>query len=135
MKTGKCSGGKHSKNRINGLAAVNVVGNKLSAFAIGKAKNPRCFENIKKLLCRYRSQRKSWMDSVLFEEWVRDVNERFQAEGRKVTLIIDNCLAHPAIENLSHKKLFFFATEYYISDSADRSRHNVNVSRPITGND
>ena len=53
MKTGKCSGGKHSKNRINGLAAVNAVGNKLSVFVIGKAKNPKCFENIKKLPCRY----------------------------------------------------------------------------------
>ena len=47
------------------------------------------------------------MDSVLFEEWVRDVNKRFQAEGRKVTLIIENCPAHPTIENLSHKKLVF----------------------------
>ena len=47
------------------------------------------------------------MDSVLFEEWVRDVNKKFQAEGRKVALIIDNCPAHPIIENLSHVKLVF----------------------------
>ena len=107
LKTEKCSGGKHSKIRITGLAAANAVGNKLPMFVIGKAKNPRCFKNIKKLPCRYRSQRKSWMDSVLFEEWVRDVNKKFQAEGRKVALIIDNCPAHPIIENLSHVKLVF----------------------------
>ena len=66
------------------------------------------------------------MDSVLFEEWVRDINEDFQVEGRKVALIIDNCPAHPIIENLSHAKLvFFFTTEYYISESADGSRHNM----------
>ena len=47
------------------------------------------------------------MDSVLFEEWVRDINEDFQVEGRKVALIIDNCPAHPIIENLSHLKLVF----------------------------
>ena len=63
----------------------------LPMFVTDKVKNPTCFINIKKLSFRYRSQRKSWMDSVLFEEWVRDVNKKFQAEGRKVALIIDNC--------------------------------------------
>ena len=48
------------------------------------------------------------MDSVLFEEWVREVNKKFQAEGRKVAPIIDNCQAYPIIENLSHVKLVFF---------------------------
>ena len=47
LKRGKCSGGKQSKIRITGLAAANAVGNKLP-------KNPRCFKNIKKFLCRYR---------------------------------------------------------------------------------
>ena len=56
LKTEKCSGGKHSKIRITGLAAANAVGNKLPMFVIGKTKNPRCFKNIKKLPCRYRSQ-------------------------------------------------------------------------------
>ena len=87
------------------MAAANAVGNKLPMFVIGKARNPRCFENIEKLSCRYRSQRKSWMDSVLFEEWVGDVNKKIQAKGRKVVLIIDNYLAHLIIENLSHLKL------------------------------
>ena len=107
LKTEECSGGKHSKIRITPLAAANAVGNKLPMFVIGKAKNPRCFKNIKKLPCRYRSQRKSWMDSVLFEEWVRDVNKKFHAEGRKVALIIGNCPAHPIIENLPHVILGF----------------------------
>ena len=48
------------------------------------------------------------MDSVLFEEWVRDVNKKFHAKGRKLALIIDNCPAHPIIENLPHIKLVFF---------------------------
>ena len=55
LKTEKCSGGKHSKIRITGLASANAVGNKLQMFVIDKAKNPRCFKNIKKLPCRYRS--------------------------------------------------------------------------------
>ena len=50
--------------------------------------------------------KESWMD-VLIKEWERDVNKTFQAKGRKVALIIDNCPAHPIIENLSHLKLVF----------------------------
>ena len=38
LKTGKCSGGKHSKTRMTGLAAANPVGNKLPVFVIGKQK-------------------------------------------------------------------------------------------------
>ena len=53
------------------------------------------------------NHKESWMDSVFLEEWVRDVNKTFQAEWRKVALIIDNCPAHPIIENLSHLKLVF----------------------------
>ena len=47
LKTEKGSGGKHIKIRITGLAAANVVGNKLPMFVIGKAKNAKCFKNIK----------------------------------------------------------------------------------------
>ena len=43
LKTGKCSGGKHSKIRVTVLAAANAVGYKLPMFVIGKAENPRCF--------------------------------------------------------------------------------------------
>ena len=50
-----------------GLAAANMNGDKLPMFVIGKSKNPRCLKNIKKLPCRYRGQKKSWMDSTLFE--------------------------------------------------------------------
>ena len=107
LKTGKCSGGKHNKIRITGLAAANAVGSKLPMFIIGKAKKPRCFKNIKTLPCRYRTQKKSWMDGVLFEEWVRDLNKRFESEKRKMALIIDNCPTHPITDNLSHIKLVF----------------------------
>ena len=47
------------------------------------------------------------MDGVLFEEWVRDLNKKFESEKIKVALIIDNCPAHPIIDNLSHIKLVF----------------------------
>ena len=45
------------------------------------------------------------MDSILFEEWVRDINKKFQAKEIKVVLIIDVCPAHPIIDQLSRAKL------------------------------
>ena len=97
LKSEKCSGGKNSKIRITGLAAANAVGDKLPMFLIRKSKTPRCFKNVSSLPCRYRSQKKSWMDSALFEEWVRELDVKFHKQSRKIALIIDNCPAHPTI--------------------------------------
>ena len=56
-------------------------------LAIGKSPNPRCFECVKSLPCRYRAQRKSRMSSELFEEWVRELNRKFGSIKRKISLI------------------------------------------------
>ena len=47
------------------------------------------------------------MDSVLFEEWVRELDGKFLRENKKVALIIDNCPAHPTIGNFSNVRLIF----------------------------
>ena len=107
LKSEKCSGSKNSKIRITALGAANSVGDKLPMFVIGKSKAPRCFKNVTSLPCRYRSQKKSWMDSTLFEEWVRELNVKFQNENRKIAFIINNCPAHPTIADLSNVKLIF----------------------------
>ena len=107
LKNENCVGGKHSKLRLAGLTAANAVGEKLHLFVIGKSKRPQCFKHIKHLPCRYRSQKKSWMDSILFEEWVREVDRRFTKEGRRIVLLVDNCPAHPSIDNLVSTELIF----------------------------
>ena len=107
FKNEKCTGGKHSKIRLTGMAAANMAGEKLPMFVIGKAATPRCFKNIKQLPCRYRSQKNSWMNAELFEEWVRYLDRKFEADGRKIALILDNCPAHPDIGGLASIQLFF----------------------------
>ena len=47
------------------------------------------------------------MDSILFEEWVREVDRRFTKEGRKIVLLVDNCPANPSIDNLVSTELMF----------------------------
>ena len=57
--------------------------------------------------CRYRAPRKSWMSSELFEEWTQEFNWKFGSVKRKIAFIIDNCTAHPHVENLEWIELIF----------------------------
>ena len=100
MRGKKCSGGKHSKLRLTGLTAGNALGKKLHLFIKGKSQKPECFKHIKTFPSRYKGQKKSWMNGELFEEWAKEVDERFQREGRNIAMIMDNCSAHPNVEGL-----------------------------------
>ena len=86
LKGEKCSGGKNCKIRLTKLAAANMCAEKLPMFVIGKSNKPRCFKGIRSTPCRYSAQKKSWMTSELFEEWVRKNDRKFALEGRKVEL-------------------------------------------------
>ena len=57
--------------------------------------------------CRYRAQKKSWTDGVLFAEWIRELDSKFETEGRKVVLIVDDCPAHPRVKDLEAINLVF----------------------------
>ena len=83
------------------------MGDKLPKFVIEKAKNPRCFKNVKFLPCCYRNQWKSWMDGKLFEQWLRELHWKFAFKGRNVPFEIDNFPAHPHIDNLKAINLYF----------------------------
>ena len=108
LKSEKCVGGKHSKNRLTRMAAANALGEKLPMFVIGKSAKPRCFSGVRNIPCRYRAhKKKSWMDGVLFEEWIRELDSKFEREGRNVALIVDNCPAHPRVKDLKAINLVF----------------------------
>ena len=107
LKGEKCSGEKKSEVRLSGMAAASATGEKLPIFVIWKSKNLHCFKNVKHLPCKYKSQKKSWMNSEIFEEWVRKLDRTFRADDRKIALIIDNCPAHPSISNLTNVQIVF----------------------------
>lgn len=97
----------NSKIRLTGIAAANAAGDKLPMFVIGKLAKPQCFSGVRNIPCRYRAQKKSWMDSVLFEEWIRELDCKFEREGRKIALIVDNCPGHPQVKGLKAINLVF----------------------------
>ena len=47
------------------------------------------------------------MDSQLFEDWVREQDWKFEREGRKVALVVNNCPAHPDVADLKAIHLVF----------------------------
>ena len=114
--------GEKSKVRLTGMAAASAVGEKLPMFVIWKSKNPRCFKNVKHLPCEYKSQKKSWMNSKIFVEWVRKLDRKFRADDRNIALIIDNCPAHPSISNLANVQLVFLLPKYDVHSSTGGPR-------------
>ena len=93
--------------RLTGLAALNALGEKLPMYVIGKSANPRCFKHIKSLPCKHANQAKRWMDSNIFTSWLKELDRKMIAEGRKITVIVDNCPAHPHAEGLQTVELIF----------------------------
>ena len=89
------------------MTTPNAMGDKSPMLVIGKAKNPRCFKNVKFLTRRYRNQWKSWIDGKLFEDLLRELDRKFAFEGRNVAFVINNCPIHPHIDNLKAIKLYF----------------------------
>ena len=102
-----CSDGKHSKMRLTRMAASNALGEKILMFLIGKSASPRCFKHARNLPCRYRSQKKIWMNGTLFEEWLHELDRKFEMQGRKVVMTADNCPAHPEVSGLKAINLQF----------------------------
>ena len=89
------------------MAAASATREKLPMFVIWKSKNLRYFKNVKHLPCEYKSQKKSWMNSEISEEWVHKLDGKFCADDRKIAFIIENCPAHPSISNLINIQIVF----------------------------
>ena len=81
----------------------------LLMLLIGKSKKPRSFLGITR----------SRMSGDLFEEWMYELDKKFHQERWTVVMIIDNCPAHPHIENLKVMSLVFL------------TKKNASITQPI----
>jgi len=114
----KCHGGTQSKQRLTVHFTTNMSGTeKLPPLIIGKTRRPRNFPKLQKgkchfslsqLGCYYRHNRKAWMDSSLFEEYLKLLQAKFSKENRHILLLLDNFIAHKLNHlNLNNVKLLF----------------------------
>ena len=58
-------------------------------------------------LVTYRSHKNAWIDNVLFEEWVRKIDQKMKALNQKILLFINNCMAHVSVSRLTNTTLNF----------------------------
>ncbi|XP_004708821.1 tigger transposable element-derived protein 4 [Echinops telfairi] len=106
-----CSVGKLCKDRVTLVVGANVDGSeKLPLLIIGKRRNPQCFTGIKSLPVHYEANRMAWMTADVFEQWMRKLDEKFQAEHRRVVVFVDSSPAHPEVTNLKSIELAFLPT-------------------------
>ncbi|XP_055452476.1 tigger transposable element-derived protein 4 [Psammomys obesus] len=104
-----CSVGKLSKDRITLAVGANMDGSeKLPLLVIGKSRAPRCFKGMKSLPVYYEANRAAWMTAAIFEQWMLKLDEKFQAQKRRVVIFVDSSPAHPEVKNLKSIELAFF---------------------------
>ncbi|SPO31912.1 uncharacterized protein UTRI_10314 [Ustilago trichophora] len=99
-------GFKTPKDRITIVICSNSTGNhKLPLWIIGKFANPRAFKSIKntnRLPAIYKSNKKAWMNSILFKEWIYWLDNQVK---RPILLLMDNFKAHNIDYNLKNIKI------------------------------
>ncbi|XP_035208013.1 jerky protein homolog [Stegodyphus dumicola] len=104
-------GFKKNKDRLTVLLCANASGNhRVTPFVIGKSAKPRAFKNVTHLPVQYDAQSNAWITAALFKDWffhhlVPEVKESFKSlglpEDTKAILLLDNCKAHPPVDERS----------------------------------
>jgi hypothetical protein len=107
------SGFKHNKDRLTVLPCANAAGtHKLQLVVIGKSMRPRALKGVTNLPVDYRAQKNSWMDRDIFADWfhhhfVPSVKNHLSSlpnlVNPKAVLLLDNCRAHPCVDDLVSK--------------------------------
>lgn len=97
-----------SKERLSLLLCANMDGtDKYPRLTIGKSAKPRCFKGIVTLPTEYKFNKKAWMTSGIFCEWIKKFDRKMA--GRKIALLLDNCPAHPqVITGLKNTTVYYF---------------------------
>ncbi|GFO41360.1 tigger transposable element-derived protein [Plakobranchus ocellatus] len=108
LKGERCTRGKKAKERMTVLIAVNMSGmEKLPLLVTGKLLRPRCMKNVKNLPVEYTAYKKVWMTGAIFENWLQKLDRKFLLQGRFIATVVDNCPAHPNIDDLRSIKFVF----------------------------
>ena len=63
--------------------------------------------NHSKIPCRYRARKIAGWIVSLFEDWIRELDSKFEREGRKIVLIVDDFPAHSHVKDLKAIDLVF----------------------------
>lgn len=104
VKGSDCAGSKKSKDRVTVSLCVNALGEFEQPLVIGHALKPRCFKNItpQNLPVVWTANKKAWMTTTIFTDWVKKFDSKMAAQGRHILLLLENAPAHPQELELSN---------------------------------
>lgn len=124
-------GRKKEKSRISALFCCNSnASERLPIWFIGTAKRPKAFAtagiNIENLGCVWRSNKKAWMTTDIFKEWLLWFDNKMNADGRKVALLMDNRITS-LLMNLLLKSLDSGFKIPLLSGFLQTQRHDINL--------
>lgn len=81
--------GEQCKGRISELVRANMDGSEnLKCLVIGKFQNPRCLENVKSLRVHYYANSPAWMNSEMFNDWVRLLVKKLNSNVEKFFYLV-----------------------------------------------
>jgi hypothetical protein len=101
-----CKGGKLAKERLTVCLLVSAMGEKFKPFVIGKSAMPRAFNKSLPTSVHWQSNKKAWMTSELFRNYLTSFNNAMKSAGRTAILLLDNAPCHPQIELDSVRMIF-----------------------------
>lgn len=109
QKSEEARGGKIPKQRLTVSLCVSATGEKEKPLIIWTSKKPRCFKgkDLNNLGVYWHSNKKAWMTSSIFEEWLVLFDKKMKNQSRKVLLVLDNATCHSNLSELSNVKLLF----------------------------
>lgn len=122
-------GAKSSRERMTVLLTCSAAGEKLIPLVVGRSSQPKSFQDINELPVMYRSNRRAWMTSGIFTDWLDKLNNKMATDDRKILLIVGISGVHPDIER-SHIKLMFVPT----SSSSSHQACNTGIIQAVKVN-
>ncbi|GBN90085.1 Tigger transposable element-derived protein 6 [Araneus ventricosus] len=107
QKSKEARGGKIPKERLTISFCVRVAGEKEKPLVIWRCQRPRCFKgkDLNRLDVSWYENKKAWMTSSIFEEWLVNFDKKMRNQARKVLLVLDNATCHAHGAQLKNVKL------------------------------
>ena len=104
----RTSGTKGSKKQLTYALTANADGSeKLPPFVIGKSALPRVFQKKTdaQLGFYYHNNAKAWMVTTIYQEWLRDWDEKLRRQDRHILMLQDNFSAHIPPDGLTNVRV------------------------------
>lgn len=106
-----CKGGKFAKERLSIMLCCSATGEKLKPLIIGNAARPRAFKQNSvtpdNLPVTWKHNKKAWMTTAVFEDWLNELNETMKKKKRRIILFVDNATSHVVSKKLSNVRVKF----------------------------